>query len=327
MKARVILAAAALLLAVPAFSQNDGDVQGMTLGSGGTGGGLTYDSVNGGLDMGAYISGGVDWSVIPKRLSLSFDEEIRLKDSFSNLSKAYSNLAVSYRLFPWLKAGVSYSFIMSKSSAGEWRPRHRGALSLAASARLGRIKLTLREKFQATYKAYDVNLYQSPQTDLALKSRLKLEYDLFHSKWTPYVSAEIRNCFNAVNPNSFTYGTYNWQKYDGSTKSWENKTRTCYGNLTPSYNDIYINRIRFNLGADWKFARNQSLDMYIIFDYNMDMPVDFSSSGIQKSYGNYASEASGSVVSESNYYKYGVGILTLEDSCFLGIGLAYRFKL
>ena len=69
MKARVILAAAALLLAVPAFSQNDGDVQGMTLGSGGTGGGLTYDSVNEGLDMGAYISGGVDWSVIPKRLS------------------------------------------------------------------------------------------------------------------------------------------------------------------------------------------------------------------------------------------------------------------
>ena len=67
--------------------------------------------------------------------------------------------------------------------------------------------------------------------------------------------------------------------------------------------------------------------MYLIFDYNMDMPIDFTSSGIQKSYGKYLEEASGSVVSESNFYKYGVGILTLKDSFFFGVGLAYRFKL
>ena len=327
MRVRILLVAAALLFALPVFSQSDGDVRNMALTSTGSGSGLTYSSVNSGLDMGAWISGGVDWSVIPKRLSVSFDEEIRLKDNFSNPGKAYSNLAATYRLLPWLKAGASYSFIMSKSSAGEWRARHRGALSLLASDKFGRVKVSLREKFQATYKDYEVNLYQSPQTDFALKSRIKVEYDIFHSKWTPYFSAEIRNTLNAVNPDSFVYGTYSWQKYDGTTDSWVNRTRTCYGNLTPSYNDVYINRIRFKLGTDWKFARNQNLDMYLVFDYNMDMPVDFSSSGIQKSYGNYTSASSGSVVSESNYYKYGVGIIPLEDNCFLGIGLAYRFKL
>lgn len=327
MKARILLVAAALLLAVPAFPQSDGDIRNVVLNSPGSGGGLTYSTDDGGLDMGAWISGGVDWSVIPKRLTLSFDEEIRLKDNFSNPGKAYSNLSASYRILPWLKAGTYYSFIMSKSSSGQWRARHRGAVSLTASARLGRLKVSVREKFQATYKEYEVNLYQSPQTDLALKSRIKLEYDMFHSKWAPYVSAEVRNCFNAVNPSSFIYGTYSWQKYDGTTGTWDNKTRTCYGNLTPSYSDIYINRLRFCLGTDWKFARNQSLDMYLIFDYNMDMPIDFSSAGIQKSYGNYTTSATGNVVSESNYYKYGVGILTLEDSYFFGIGLAYRFKL
>lgn len=328
MRVKSLLAAvAAILLAAPAFAQSDGDIRNMTLSSTGSGSGLTYSSANSGLDMGAWISGGVDWSVIPKRLSVSFDEEIRLKDNFSNPNKAYSNLSASYKLLPWLKAGASYSFIMAKSSAGEWRARHRGAMSLTASTKFGRFKVSLREKFQATYKAYDVNLYQGPQTDLALKTRVKVEYDIRHSKWTPYVSAEIRNCFNAANPDSFVYGTYSWQKYDGDASAWVNKTRTCYGNLTPSYSDIYVNRLRFNLGTDWKFAKNQSLDMFLVFDYNMDMPVDFSSSGIQKSYSSYSSSAGTSSVSESNYYKYGVGILTLEDSCFLGIGLAYRFKL
>ncbi|MBQ3711302.1 MAG: DUF2490 domain-containing protein [Bacteroidales bacterium] len=319
--------AVAALFTLPAAAQNDGDIRNIALSSPGIGDGLTYSSVNNSLDFGAWISGGIDWDIIPKQLTLSVDEQIRIKDQFSNPNKSYSNVGVSYRILPWLKAGAHYSLAMTKNNSGEWRTRHRGAVSLSASARLGCIKLTLREKFQATYKAYDVNLYQSPQTDLALKSRLKLEYDLFHSKWTPYISAEIRNTLNAVNSTSFEYGTYTWQKYDASTNSWENKTRTCYGNLTPSYNDIYINRLRFNLGTEWKFARNQSLDMYLIFDYNMDMPVDFSSSGIQKSYGSYTTEATGSIVSESNYYKYGVGILTLEDSCFFGIGLAYRFKL
>ena len=327
MKARLLLAAAALLLAAPVFAQSDGDIRNLALTTPGTGSGLTYSSVNNGLDMGAHLSAGIDWSVIPKRLSLSFDEEIRFKDNFSNPGKAYSNVSLSCKLLPWLKAGADYSFIMARNSAGEWRTRHRAAGNLTASAKLGSIKVSLREKFQATFKEYDVNLYQSPQTEYSLKSRLKLEYNFLHSKWTPYFSAEMRNCLNAVNPSSFVYGTYTWQKYDGSTGTWENKTRTCYGNLSPAYDDIYINRIRFNLGADWKFARSQSLDMYLIFDYNMDMPVDFSSSGIQKSYGKYLENTSGSVVSETNYYKYGVGILTLEDSFFFGVGLAYRFKL
>ena len=327
MKARIVFAAAALLLAVPAFSQSDGDIRNLALSSAGTGSGLTYITDDEGLDMGAHLSAGLDWSVIPKRLTVSIDEELRLKDNFSNPSKAYSNVALSYKLFHWLKAGASYSFIMSKNSTGEWRARHRGAAILTASAKVWNLKFSLREKFQATYKAYDVNLYQSPQTDFTLKSRLKVEYEPLHSTWTPYISAEVRNCFNAVNPTSFVYGTYTWQKYDGETGSWEDKTRTCYGNLSPTYDDIYINRLRFNLGADWKFARNQSLDMYLIFDYNMDMPIDFTSSGIQKSYGKYLEEASGSVVSESNFYKYGVGILTLKDSFFFGVGLAYRFKL
>ena len=327
MRIRILAFAVAALLSIPVAAQSDGDIRNMTLSSTGSGSGLTYSSENSNLDFGTWISGGIDWDVIPKHLSISVDEQIRTKDNFSNPSKSFSNVGVSYKLLPWLKAGVLYSFMMVKSDAGDWRIRHRGDFSLTASANLGRFKLSLREKFQAIYKAYEVNLFQAPQTDLYLKSRVKLEYNIFHSKWTPYVSAEIRNTLNAVNPTSFVYGTYSWQKYDGETKTWEDKTRTCYGNLTPSYDDIYINRLRLMLGTEWRFARQQSLNMYLVFDYEMKMPIDFSSSGIQKSYGNYTSEATGSIVSESNYYKYGVGILTLKDSAYLGLGLSYRFKL
>lgn len=323
----IILAALLPLAAQMALAQSDGDVRNLVLSSEGTPSGLSYGSADTGFDTGAWISGGLDWDIIPKKLGISFDEEIRLKDNFSNPNKAYTNAALEFRALPWLKAETSYSFILTKNSSDVWKKRHRAAFGLTATARFGRWKLSLREKLQATYKDYDVNLSQTPQTDLALKSRLKLSLDLRHSKWEPYVSAEIRNTLNAVNPASFVYGTYNWQKYSSEDSGWNDKSRICYGNLTPSYNDIYINRLRFIAGTEWKYSRNQVLDMFLILDCSYDLPVDFSANGIQKSYSSYLEDNPSSKVSEANYYKYGVGILTLKDSYFAGVGLSWRFKL
>ena len=327
MKSPKILAClAAAALALPALAQSDGDTRNLRLSSAGESNGMEYLSETA-FDTGARLSGTVQYTLIPKRMHLSIEEELRLDDGFSSFHKAYTTLGADYRIAPWLKAGASYSFIAVNSSGDGWRSRHRGALSLTASQRFGIWKLSLREKAQATYKAYDINLSQAPQTDLSLKSRLKVAADLPHNKWEPYAAVEMRNTFNAVSPGSFAYGTYTWEKYDGDEEEWAGKSRTCYGNLTPSYSKIYINRLRFQAGTEWKFRKKQVLDFYAVVDWNMDLDVDFSSRGIQKSYDNYCEAHPAASISESYYYTYGTGILTLSDTVFVGLGVSYTFKL
>lgn len=326
MKVKTIIVSALLTCAAAAtYAQDYGDIRSLTLASQGNGGGLQYGQDDVTFDTGARISGGVSWSIIPKRFSVSLDEELRIKDNFSNFNKSYTSAAAEYRILPFLKTEASYSFIMTKNSSGVWRNRHRGALSLTGTWSPGRWKFSLKEKLQATYKAYDINLFQAPRTDLALKTRIKVSYDFRHSRWEPYASVEIRNTLNAVNPDSFIYGKYTWEKYDGD--DWVSKSRTCYGNLSPSYSDIYINRLRFQAGTEYKFRKDRVLTMYVVVDCNYDMPVDFSSNGIQKSYSSYLEDNPSSDISENNYYSYGTGILTLQDSYYAGIGLSFKFKL
>ena len=323
---RLLSCLAAAALAFPAAAQSDGDTRNLKLSSAADSNGMEYMSETA-FDTGARLSGAVQYTLIPKRVHLSLEEELRFNDAFSSLHKAYTSLGMDYRIASWLKAGASYSFIAVNSSDYGWRSRHRGALSLTAAQKLGVIKLSLREKVQATYKAYDVNLYQDPRTDLSLKSRLKVAVDLPRNKWEPYAAVEMRNTLNAVSPGSFVYGTYTWEKYDGDEEEWVSKSRTCYGNLTPSYSKIYINRLRFQAGTEWKFRKKQVLDLYAVLDWNMGLDVDFSSRGIQKSYDNYCETHPAASISESYYYTYGTGILTMSDRIFAGLGLAYTFKL
>jgi|GEM_PF-1231611 len=324
-KARLLAGLAALAMALPAAAQSDGDTRNLSLATPLAGNGMEYLSETS-SDFGARISGAVEYTIIRKRMHLSLEEELRFNEGLSSLHKAYTTLDLDYRFTSWLKADAAYSFIAANSAEKGWRDRHRGAFSLTASQRFGIWKLSLREKLQATYKAYDINLYQAPQTDLALKSRMKVAVDLPHNKWEPYASVEVRNTLNAVAPGSFVYGTYTWEKYD-EEEGWENKSRTCYGNLTPSYSKIYINRLRFQAGTEWKFRKNQTLDLYAVLDWNMDLDVDFSSQGIQKKYDNYIADNPSSTVSEVYYYAYGTGILTLSDNFFFGLGLSYTFEL
>lgn len=327
MKKAILLAClAAAALAIPAAAQSDGDVRNFALSETLSGNGMEYLSESS-SDFGARLSGAVEYTLIRKRMHVSLEEELRFNEGLGSLHKSYTTLGLDYRLTPWLKADAAYSFIAANSSSNGWRNRHRGAVSLTASQRFGIWKLSLREKLQATHKAYEVNLYQSPQTDLALKSRLKVALDLPHNKWEPYASVEMRNTLNAISPSAFVYGKYTWQKYDGDEEAWVNKSRTCYGNPTPSYSKIYVNRLRFQAGTEWKFRKNQTLGLYAVADWNMDLDVDFSSRGIQKSYDNYLADNPSSTVTETYYYAYGTGILTLSDSIYFGLGLSYTFKL
>ncbi len=95
-------------------------------------------------------------------------------------------------------------------TTNNWRPsyhatRHRFYIGVTGSYRIGRFDLSLRERYQITYrpehntKRYDFdNLMWEPtvvksKTRHILRSRLKAEYDIPASKFSPWASVELFN--------------------------------------------------------------------------------------------------------------------------------------
>ena len=145
-----------------------------------------------------------------------------------------------------------------------------------------------------------MNIYQEPETAIALKTRLRFIYDLPHSHFSPFASAEARFLLNGANPGAFVYTT--------STQLWSNPD--------PEYSDIYFNRLRFNLGTHYKLPDKNVLDFFVIADLCYDLDIDFNSKGVQKSVEN----DDGDITARKDY-------LFLQDSYFFGIGVKYTFKL
>ncbi len=258
---------------------------------------LEYTQTDPTFEAGARVAAGIEKSVIPKTLTFSLDEQLRVNGNFSHFQRSYTTLGADYRLLPWLKTGLSYSLIVNNSSSNGWGLRHRGAFSLTETARSGRLKIAFREKIQATYRADSMNVYQSPRTTWVLKTRVKASYDLRGSRFTPYASAEVRFLLNGANPAYFVYDSYTGRM----------------SNTSPVYNDVYFNRLRINLGSTYKTPRRNTLDFYIVGDLCYDLDIDFNSKGKQKKSSLY----------NSGYAPY----MYLSDSYFVGAGFAYTFKL
>ena len=211
-------------------------------------------------EFGARASAAVSWKATD-RLSVGLEEEARLYDmSFGRL---YTTADLSYKFGRHLKAGAGYSYI-AVSDEGEWKNRHRGFADVTGSVKVGDFKLSLRERFQATYKAYDINTFQQPQTAYALKSRFKVVYDIPRCSWNPYISAELRTALNAVDYSSL-----------GTT------TQTAG---TVSYSDVYNNRLKMVAGTEWRMNRSNYLDFYVLWSRNFKRDIDASAEGRAKSY-------------------------------------------
>ena len=261
---------------------------------------LDYTESDFAFETGARAGVTADISLIPKTLGLSVGEELRMVDNFSRLGRSYTTLGIDYKLLPWLKAGAGYSLIANNSASKGWSIRNRYSFSLTESWKADRWKFSLREKIQGTNYGSDVNTYQQAQTVWALKTRFKVAYNIPHNKFDPYASAELRTLLNGANPAYFQYST--------NTGLWNN--------TNPRYNDVYFNRLRLILGGEYKTPGKNTLDVYLIADLKWDLDIDFNKSGVQK----YTTNSDGSILSTKDY-------LFLEDSCFLGVGFTYTFKL
>lgn len=215
---------------------------------------------------------------LSKGLHISLEEEIRMDENFGSFNRFHTTLALTYKILPELKVGVGYALInpYSSSEAAFKDSRHRLMVDMAYTYRYGDWSLSLKERFQATYRSGEMNEYQNPRTALALKSRLKLTYKGFR-RWEPYGYVEMRNTLNAPVIKANFDGTY--YVTDAGSRTGE------AGWFLDGFSGWYVNRWRGALGVEYRLTKASRLEATLLADWETDKVVDANAEGTKlKSY-------------------------------------------
>ena len=175
---------------------------------------------------------------ITKKWTVGLEGEMRMLQGHA--SRWSIGIGTSYKIAKWLKASAGYEqlcdkynrysadyttdgvFLLTEKHASYWGFRHRFNVSLTGEVRLGRFDISLRERWQYTYRpektvmrtvterdypdpldptAWDeyseeeANTYRSKGKNV-LRQRLQVEYDIRKCPVKPYASAELFNAWN-----------------------------------------------------------------------------------------------------------------------------------
>ena len=155
---------------------------------------------------------------LKKGLNVDLEGEFRSRNNFRTADRVSLGAGINYKLLSWLKAGASYELLIDNNPEkltyqehGEynnWRPsywglRHRFNVSLTASRKVKRVELSLRERWQYTYRPskvvdnfdFDEVMWEDNEVrgkgKNVLRSRFQLEWDIPKCKYDPFASVEF----------------------------------------------------------------------------------------------------------------------------------------
>lgn len=212
-------------------------------------------------DFRGRIEGAVEWEVV-KNLSLEAGLQMRLNNNLRSVDRFQTSVGINYEVCKYFNLGADYILInIHDFEDREWNmPRHRVNANLEGNVDIGRVKLSLRERLQTTFRTDSVNRYEKADPEMILRSRLSATYNIRHSRWAPYVLFELHNTLNAP-------GVVNNYKKEALTT------------------DNYITRYRAGMGVKFRANRNHRLDFYYYFDYDRSYNIDYKgNSGKLKGY-------------------------------------------
>ena len=201
-------------------------------------------------DFGVWTSIGAE-KKISKKLSVGMEAELRTRDDVSTLDRWSVGVDAQYKLTKWLKVSAGYSFLddnnekityketngMPNKLAEYWGVRHRFNVSLTGSYKFGDWQVSLRERWQYTYRPektiderwdFDDDEYDGkPKTykgrgKNVLRSRLQLSYDIPNSHFEPYASVEM-------------------------------------------FNGWSVQKTRYTAGVDWKITKKHEVGLYYLY--------------------------------------------------------------
>lgn len=153
---------------------------------------------------------------LSSKIGVYAEGEYRTYDQFNGTDRWAGTVGMNYKALPFLKMSAGYTGIYQRVKTeitkkgnivlSYWQPKHRAFFSLTGSYKIGRFELSLRERYQYTYRPNQyVTKYDSDgvtrkadeevktKNSHSLRSRLEVEYNIRKCKFTPYASCELYN--------------------------------------------------------------------------------------------------------------------------------------
>lgn len=211
---------------------------------------LAGHSLMGQNDFGSSLSVDVTKKIVPG-LSLSLEEEFRLRDNLGEADRFSTTLDLSYKPWKFLKLGGAYNLINYNHETKGWEVRHRYYFYATGSYRIDRFTVSLRERFQSTYRVGIKETSKRANPKLYLRSRLEVEYDIRNCKFEPYASVELYNTLNDPQGNKM-----NKLKYTAGSKYKLNKRNSLqlyYRYINFKDDDEANGKHMIGLGYSYKF--------------------------------------------------------------------------
>ena len=186
---------------------------------------------------------------LAEKLKLTWSEQLRTKESFSQLDKMLTAFTLDYS--PWRHLGFEGEYVFVNERKGDelWKVKHRFNLAVIGKLSVGRFDLSLRERVRWVVRGYDTDEYATPNPFTTLRTRLKADYRN-DSRWKPYVYAELYTTLNApaAVENRFSYDVER---------------------------DNYINRLRLCVGSTMKINSHNSMDFYYMMHFNRSQGASY----------------------------------------------------
>jgi hypothetical protein len=190
---------------------------------------------------------------ITKKISLTLDQEMRLRENFQRLNLFYTNIGIDYKLNKNIKISPSYRFTQKKQLEPGFSYRHRFSLDVTAKKKLSAITLSERVRYQT-----EVQDYYSSRKGKLLEHYLRFKTDIKYTapeKITPYFSCEFRYQITAPRGNEplSNYGFHRIRNVAGiEYKIDDSNTLNLYYLIQSEFNiidkeSIYIVGIGYNL--------------------------------------------------------------------------------
>lgn len=183
-------------------------------------------------DFGIWYSAGAQ-KKIDKHWSVGLEGEFRTRDNAGTADRWDIGADVTYKPWKFLKLSGGYDFLydnnpekttykasgkVNKIRESYWGSRHRFHFDITGSVDVGQIRLSLRERWQYTYRPskivtrYDVDDEENEETEVrgkgknVLRSRVQAAWQIPHSDFEPYAKVELYNSWS-VTKTRYTIGT------------------------------------------------------------------------------------------------------------------------
>ena len=224
-------------------------------------------------DFGTWYELGAE-KKLSKKWNLGVEGEFRTRNNSRTADRWSAGLNAEYKIIRGLKASAGYALLYdnnqeeldlksdglrpNKWTPSYWGMRHRFNVSLTGNIDWGRLNVSLRERWQYTYrpeaegKKYDFD--DEAWTSVkgkgknVLRSRLQLSYDIPHWKFDPFANVEMFNTDKGIDKMRYQIGVdYKYQKKHVFSLTYR------YQNVNSNDDDNDVNSHMIGLSYKLKF--------------------------------------------------------------------------